>query len=60
MLDPRPRPDVGDRVFALTLAGQVVSWLAIILAREVDLEHAADAEGFVGIAFDGVCGDPPE
>lgn len=59
MLHPGPRPDVGDRVLALVFAGEVVSLLAGVFARQVDLEHADDAEGFVAVTVDGVCGLSP-
>jgi hypothetical protein len=52
--DPRPCLDVGDAVFALALAGEVVSWLACVFAGQADLEDAVDAEGFVLVSVDGV------
>jgi hypothetical protein len=52
--DPRPCLDVRDTVFALTLAGEVVSWLARVFAGQADLEDAVDAEGFVLVSVDGV------
>ncbi len=54
-LDPRPGADVRDRVFALAVAGQVLAGLARVLAAQLDLEHAVDAEGLVAEPFDGVC-----
>jgi len=54
-LDPRPRLDVCDAVLALSVAGKVVAGLAGVFARELDLEHAVDAEGLVLEAVDGVC-----
>jgi hypothetical protein len=54
-LDPRPRPDVRNGVLALSLASQVVARLARVFTREVDLEHAVDAEGFVSEAVDRIC-----
>ena len=54
-LDPRPCPDIGDGVFPLAVAGQVLAGLARVLAAQLDLEDAVDAEGFVAETFDGVC-----
>ena len=54
-LDPRPGADIGDRVFALAVAGQVIARLAGVLATQLDFQHAVDAEGFVAETFDGVC-----
>lgn len=53
-LDPRPGLDVSNAVLALAVAGQVVARLAGVLARELDFEHAVDAQGFVLEALDGV------
>lgn len=53
-LDPRPRLDVGHRVLALALAGEVLAGLARVLARQPDLEHAPDPERLVVEAVDGV------
>lgn len=53
-LDPRPRLDIGDAVFALTSTDQVVSRFARVFSRQTDLEHAEDTEGFVFVAVDGV------
>ena len=53
-LDPGPGANVRDAVFAFAIAGEVVARGAGIFAREADLEHAEDAEGFVFEAFDGV------
>jgi hypothetical protein len=53
-LNPRPSLDVGDAVLALTFAGEVLALFAGVLARELDLEHAVDAQGFVAEALDGV------
>ena len=55
-LDPGPGADVGDGVLALAVAGQVVAGFAGVLAAQLDLEDAVDAEGFVAEAVDGVCG----
>ena len=55
MLHPGPCPDVGDRVLALVFTGEVVSLLAGIFARQVDLEHADDAERFIAVAVNGIC-----
>lgn len=54
-LDPGPGADVGDGVLALAVAGQVVARLAGVLAAQLDLEDAVDAEGFVAEAVDCVC-----
>ena len=54
-LDPGPGTDVGDGVLALAVAGEEVARLARVLAAELDLEHAVDAEGFVAETVDGVC-----
>lgn len=53
-LDPRPRADVRDRVFAFAVAGQVLARLAGVLAAQLDLEDAVDSEGFVAETVDGV------
>jgi len=53
-LDPRPGLDVGDAVLALAVAGQVLARLAGVLAGQLDLEHAVDAQGFFLEAFNGV------
>jgi len=53
-LNPRPRLDVGDAVLALAVAGQVLAGFAGEFAREVDFQHAVDAQGFVLEARDGV------
>lgn len=53
-LDPRPGPDVRDRVLALSFAGEVLARGAGVFAAELDLEDAVDAEGFVAEALDGV------
>lgn len=52
--DPRPGADIRDRVLALALAGQILPRLARVLARQADLQHAEDAQGFVVEALDGV------
>ena len=54
-LDPRPRADVGDRVLALAVAGEVFARGAGVFAGEADLEDAVDAERLVLEACDGVC-----
>lgn len=54
-LDPGPSPDIGDTVFAFTLTGQIVARGAGVFARELDLQDAVDAEGFVAKAFDCIC-----
>ena len=54
-LDPRPCPDISDRVFPFTVAGQVLAGLASVFAAQLDLEDAVDAEGFVAETFDRVC-----
>ena len=53
--DPRPCPDISDGVFPFAVAGQVLAGLARVLAAQLDLENAVDAEGFVAETFDGVC-----
>jgi len=53
-LDPRPGLDVGHAVLALAVAGQVLARLARVLAGQLDLEHAVDAQGFFLEALDGV------
>ena len=53
-LDPRPGLNVGDAVLTLAVAGQVIARLACILAGQLDLEHAVDAQGFVLEAFNGI------
>lgn len=57
-LDPRPGSNICDRVFAFAVAGQVLARLAGVLAAQLDLEHAVDAEGLVAESFDGICGSP--
>ena len=59
MSNPRPSPDIRDRVFALIFARKVVSGLAGIFARQVDLENAEDAESFVGVPFNSIYSKPP-
>ncbi len=54
-LDPGPSPDISDRVLALSVSGEVLTRLAGVFARELDLEHAVDAEGFVAVAVDCIC-----
>jgi len=56
VLDPRPGLDVGNRVFALVTACEIVARLAGVLARQADLEDAKDAERLVLEALNGVCG----
>lgn len=57
-LDPRPGSDIRDRVFAFAVAGQVLARLTGVLAAQLDLEDAVDAEGLIAESFDGVCGSP--
>lgn len=62
MLHPRPGADVGDGVFALVFADEVIPvWGLVFIiggrgkfAREADFEYADHAEGFVGVALDCV------
>ena len=54
-LDPRPGADIRDRVLALAVTGEVVAGFAGILAAQLDLEYAVDAEGFVAETFNSVC-----
>ena len=54
-LDPWPGPNVGDRIFTLTLTSQIVAGFACVLARQLDFEYAVDAEGFVPEALNGIC-----
>ena len=53
-LDPRPGLDVGDAVLALAVAGEVLARLAGVLAGQLDLEHAVDAQGLFLEALNGV------
>jgi hypothetical protein len=53
-LDPRPSLDIGNAVLAFAFAGEVVALFAGVFARELDFEHAVDAQGFVAEALDGV------
>ena len=55
-LDPGPGADVRDAVLAFAVAGEVFARRAGVFARELDLEDAVDAEGFVAEAVDGVWG----
>ena len=57
-LDPRPGSNIRNRIFAFAVAGQVLARLAGVLATEMDLEYAVDAEGLIAEPFDGVCGSP--
>lgn len=52
--NPRPSTDVRNGVFALAIAGEVFARGAGIFARELDLEDAVDAHGFVVETFDCV------
>lgn len=53
-LDPWPGPNISDRVFALAVTGQVFARFAGVLATQLDLKHAVDAEGFIAETIDGV------
>lgn len=53
-LDPGPGLHVGNAVLALAVAGEVLARGARVLARELDLEHAVDAQSLVAEAVDGV------
>ena len=55
-LDPGPGANIGNRVFAFAVTGQVIARLAGILATQLNLEDAVDTEGFVAETFDCVCG----
>lgn len=52
--DPRPRANVRDRILALAVTSQILARAVGVFAREVDLEHAEDAQGFVAEPGDGV------
>lgn len=52
--DPRPCPDISDRILSLAFAGQVISWFARKLARQLDLENTVDTKGLVLEAVDGI------
>ncbi len=54
MLDPRPSPDIRNRVFPPSVSREIIPSRAGVFAREVDLEHTEDAECLVGVSFDGV------
>ena len=56
-LDPWPGADVGDGVFPFSGTGQVVARFARVFARELDFEHAVDAQRFVLESVD--CGYIP-
>lgn len=53
-LDPRPSPDISDRVFALAGAGEVVPRGARVFPRELDLEYAINSQSLIVKAFDCV------
>ena len=53
-LDPRPRPDVGDAILPLSIAGEILTRLPCILAAQLNLQHAIDAQGLVPESLDGV------
>ena len=51
---PRPGTDVGNAVLALPLSGKILLGLPGVFARQLDLEHAVDAQSFVLEALDSV------
>ena len=53
-LDPWPGTDVCNGILALAVASEVFARLSGVFARELDLENAEDAEGFVTETSDGV------
>lgn len=48
-----PSGDVCDRVFTYVSAGEVFFDLASVFSREMELEHAVDAEDFVLETIEG-------
>jgi hypothetical protein len=52
VLDPRPRPNVGDGELAMALASKKVLWYARVLARKLNLEDAKDSERLLAKAID--------
>jgi hypothetical protein len=53
-LDPWPCLDVSDTVFSFAVAGEIFAWSVCVLAAQLDLKDAVDAEGFVFEAGDCV------
>lgn len=53
-LHPRPRLHIRNRILALPMSRQIFPRLSRVLATEVDLQDAVDAECFVFEAGDGV------
>ena len=53
-LHPRPRADVCDAVLPLSVAGEILTWLPCVLATQLNLQDAIDAQGLVSESLDGV------
>lgn len=53
-LYPRPGLHVRNTVLALAVAGEVLAFLARVLAGELDFEDTVDAQGLVAETLDGV------
>jgi hypothetical protein len=53
-LDPRPRPNVRNRVFSLSLARQVQPWLPSVRAAQDDFEDSVDSKRLVCESLNGI------
>ena len=53
-LDPWPRANVCDGIFALALACKVLAGLPSVFAGELDLEYSKYTEGLVLESFDSI------
>lgn len=51
---PRPSPDISNRVLALPIPRQILSWFSGVLTAEMDFENAVHAQGFVAETVDCV------
>ena len=54
-LNPWPCSNIGDRVFPLAIAGEIVPWFSRKFSRKLNFKHAVHAEGFVTEAFNSIC-----